>query len=71
MSDLPVDVRIDEKAKEIVKAMEALDEIIMEQFRIRRDLLNITEQVRQGRFNIARMKEEKESLTRLFWRNKQ
>lgn len=67
---LPVDNQIDEKAKKILEVMEELDTVISEQFRIKRDLLNITESVRQCRHTLQKLREERESLVREFWRNK-
>ena len=61
---------IDEKSKQIAEASSILDLAIEKQYQIRRRLLEISETVRKGKYNLARLKEERDSLTRAFWRSK-
>lgn len=79
------DSLIDQKSKDIVKAMEDLDQVAMEKFRIKKEIIkaeeavtelkkeltNINESLRQARFCIDRNREEKSSLIRQFWKDKQ
>lgn len=66
----PIEVSIDDKSKEIMKASDNLDLAIQEQFRLKKALLEVSETVRKGRFLLARLKEERQSLEREFWRAK-
>lgn len=67
---MTVDNQIDEKSREILEASRTLDTILEERYRMEKLLIDIKEACRKGRFNLARLKEERDSLTREFWRAK-
>ena len=62
-----VSVKLDEKDREILKAMENLDLCQREKHDTGKKVVDLTETIRQGKYNLARLKVEREVLEREKW----
>lgn len=62
-----VSVKLDEKDREILKAMENLDLVQRERHDTEKKVVDLTEIIRQGKYNLARLKVEREVLEREKW----
>lgn len=60
--------QLDEKYRQIIRAGEALSDVQKEIYLLKKKLVELIEVQRQAKFNISRMKLEKELITREFWR---
>jgi len=58
---------LDEKDREILKAMENLDLVQRERHDTEKKVVDLTEIIRQGKYNLARLKVEREVLEREKW----
>lgn len=67
----PVEQKIADKSNEIIEASKNLDTVLSERFELEKKLVEIREVSRKARFNLSRMREEKEGLIREFWRAKE
>ena len=58
---------LDENSKKQQEYRQLLDTAIGKQFELKKELLEISEVIRKGKFNMARLRDEKDILTRAFW----
>lgn len=58
------------KEQAILSASEALNVVQEENFRLKKLLVENTEAVRKGKYNLSKLKIEKEILVRSYWNNK-
>lgn len=65
-----IDEEIDKKSKDILEASKNLDVLLEEKFRIEHGLIELKEGIRKAKFNLSRLREERESLQRAYWRER-
>ena len=56
-----------EKDKAIIQAQEVLNTVQAEQYKKKKELVEVSESVRKAKFILSRMRTEKEILTRQYW----
>ena len=56
-----------EKDKAIIQAQEILNTVQAEQYKKKKELVEVSESVRKAKFILSRMRTEKEILTRQYW----
>lgn len=71
MIDISLEQARDDKSNQIIEASKNLDIVLEEKFRLEKALLEVKEFCRKGKFNLSRLREEKEGLERAFWRHRE
>ena len=68
MNTTEIDNKKVELQKKIIADKNALNTVILEKVKLERQLVDLSESIRQGRFLISQMKAEVDILTSEFWK---
>lgn len=66
-----ISTKIVEKDKQIIQAQEMLNTVQEEQYKKKKELIELSESVRKSKFILSRMRTEKEILEREYWKARQ
>lgn len=67
MTSDEISLKLVEKEQAILSASEALNTVQEEQYEIKKKLVELAEGVRKGKYNLTKLRSEKEILERQYW----